>query len=328
MKLVRIHTNTFISGEMSNEDYHAHDGISGTGLSKIYSSSVLSWLQTIRKQSDALGFGIASHAAFMEPELFEREFYRELDESEYPDALKTAAQMKDCLKSNGLKTSGTKAELAERIKTLAQPRFSTIESLTVEHDKANEGKTGVSPKNYDALMKMRDRLMQDRDIFTLLESAKIECSIVCDIDFYDHFNEGEPNDGQWVCTVKIRPDMVSNSGFLIDYKTCLDCYGKFKRDVFNLNYDLKMALQHDVMTLAFGREPSGVCLLAQNKLAPSEESSPHEYKPWLLDDVAIENGRKKYLIAIKRYIEYKQSGVAIGRGNEPEYLETPNWALV
>ncbi len=100
---------------MSNEDYHAHDGISGTGLSKIYSSSVLSWLQTIRKQSDALGFGIASHAAFMEPELFEREFYRELDESEYPDALKTAAQMKDCLKQNGLKTSGTKAELDERI---------------------------------------------------------------------------------------------------------------------------------------------------------------------------------------------------------------------
>ena len=85
-----------------------------------------------------------------------------------------------------------------------------------------------------------------------------------------------------------------------------------------------MALQHDILQLIYNQSPM-VTLLAQNKLMPSEESNPFEYKPWILDQRVLANGRRKYLIAIKRWTEYTESNVKIGQGNDPEYLDMNKW---
>lgn len=328
MQLKRILINTFKGGELSNENYHAHKGISGTGLSTIYSKSVLSWLEIERKQSDALGFGIASHASFLEPELFDEEFYEGFDEEAHPEALRTAAHLKDFLGKHGQKVSGSKKELIDRIvefSKLSGEKVEIIDLLKQEHDKKHEGKVEVSPINFKQLQGMRDRLLADKSVLDLVQGAMVEKSIICEIDFYEELNQGEPNDGQFCVIVKIRPDIVSKKGALVDYKTCLDCYDKFLKDIFNFNYDLKMALQHDVLQLVYHFSPS-VTLLAQNKLAPSELSNPFEYKPWLLGSDVLLNGRKKYLLAIRRYCEYMKTQTPLGQGNLPEWVDMPNWA--
>ena len=328
MQLLKIIHNTFKSGELSNEDYHAFKGISGTGLSKIYSSSMLAWKKTERKQSDALGFGIASHANFLEPELFNKEFYRGFDETEHPEALRGQKQFKEFLGKNGLKLSGSKSEQIERIVEFIKQtgdEVKIIDLMKSKYDEANKGKIEISADNFSQLQGMRDRLLSDPVIVNLIKGAMIEKSIICKVDFYDELSSGEKNTGQFICIVKIRPDIVSRRFALVDYKTCLDCYDKFIKDTYNLNYDLKMALQHDILRLVYARSPQ-VTLLAQNKLAPSELTNPFEYKPWLLNDEVISNGRTKYLIAIRRYCEYQQSKELIGQGNDPEYVPFLNWA--
>lgn len=328
MKLVKIIINTFVAGELSNEDYHSFEGISGTGLCEIYKSSILSWLETSRKPSDALGFGIASHANFLEPKLFNAEFYRGFDESKHPKALKTQIELKSFLSEHGLKVSGSKKEQTDRIIEFCNASGESVELIDVlkaNHDSLYSNQIEVKPTDFDQLNGMRNRLLSDQQIADLVAGAMVEKSIICIVDFYDELNNGEPNKNQYQCTVKIRPDIVSRKFVLADYKTCLDCYGKFKKDLFNFNYDLKMALQHDILKLVYNLSPS-VILLAQNKIAPSELSNPFEYKPWILGNEIIDNGRSKYLIAIRRYCEYQQTKTPAGQGNHPEYVDFPAWA--
>ncbi len=331
MKLIKLISNTFQGGELSNEDYHIHPGISGTGLSKIWEKSVKAFLETKRKPSDALGFGIASHAAFLEPELFKKEFYRGFDESLHPNAMRTQSDFKVYLSEHGLKVSGSKSEQISRIIEHAKEINQDVQIMEVLKggwDDKNKGKIEVKPKNHDQLMRMRERLMSDESVYPVLDGAAIERSIIADIDFFDEMHDaGEVNSGQYIICVKIRPDIVSNRLVLVDYKTCTDCYSKFESEIFKFNYDLKMALQHDVLKLVFGRV-GNVVLLAQDKLSPSEESNPHEYCPWFLGEEVLANGRQKYLVALKRWNSYKKTKVAEGQGNEARYATIPKWAKV
>lgn len=328
MKLVKIITNTFQGGELSNEAYHLHPGISGTGLSKIWEKSVKAFLETKRKPSDALGFGIASHAAFLEPHLFANEFYCGFDASLYPNAMRTQNDFKEYLSKAGLKVSGSKADQIKRIKDHAaevEQNVQIIDEMKSEWDAKNKGKVEVSPKDFAQLNKMRDRIIQDADVSGVLSGAAIERSIIAEVDYFEELsNPGDANKGQFIICVKIRPDILSTRLSLVDYKTCTDCFDKFEREIFKFNYDLKMALQHDIINLVFGRKPQ-VILLAQDKLMPSEESNPHEYCPWFLDDTVLENGRKKYLVALKRWAEYKETGVAVGKGNQGRYANMNKW---
>ena len=331
MNLIRIVKNTFSKGELSNEDYHQHEGVSGTGLSKIFETSVLSYLEITRKPSDALKFGIASHANFLEPRLFNKEFYQGFDESLYPNAFSKNAHFQDYLSEHGLKVSGSKAALKERVRNHAkeiEQNVQIMDDLREEWNNKFKGLTEVPHSDFKQLCNMRDRLVSDLSVVKLIEGAHVEKSIICEIDYFDELSHpDDENKGQFITTVKIRPDIVSKNFALVDYKTTLDCYGKFQRDIFKLNYDLKMALQYDILQLVYNAAPK-VVLLAQNKLMPSELTNPHEYKPWILGREVLENGRRKYLIALSRWLSYKQTGIKAGQGNNACYLELPSWCIV
>lgn len=319
MQLIKIITNTFKGGELSNDAYHTHSGISGTGLSTIYSKSVKNFLEDKRKPSDALGFGIASHAGFLEPQLFDREFYCGFDESKYPNAMRTTNDLKEYCSLNGLKVSGSKGDLIKRCSEHAKEVNQDIQILDVlksEWDARNKGLIEVSKKDFDQLMRMRERLYSDNEIAALLLGGYVEKSIICEVDFYDEFNQGETNKGQYTVCVKIRPDLVSRNGFLVDYKTCTDCDDRFGDEIFKFNYDMKMALQRDVLKLVTGYD-FRVVLLAQEKLTGSYESIAHDFVPWFLEEDTLANGKAKYLMAIKKWIHYKNTKEVVGRSTAP-----------
>lgn len=330
MKLLQ--SKQYPNGSLSNEDYHGNDCISGTFLSAVYSKSVKHAMDTVRKPSDALGFGIATHAAILEPELFNQEFAAELNKDDYPFALQSTADMQAWLIARGRPKSGTKAKLVERIKETCEATGDEIpelfEDILAEHAMANEGKVMVKAKDFAQLMNMRDALYSDSVTSSLLTGAYVESSILALIDFYDEFNEGEANEGQWVAWVQIRPDIITRAPSIWDYKTTLDASEeKFGIDAFKLNYWLKMALQKDIFELVTGVEIHELGFIAQEKLAPSQETNPHEHMRYQMTPEQIEEGRKQYLHAMRLVFEYRQTGNKIGYRNRDAMLFTPKWAI-
>lgn len=64
----------------SNEEYHASEGVSKSGLWTIHTKTPFHYRFVTRKKSNAFDLGSAAHCAILEPELFEEKFYRGPDD--------------------------------------------------------------------------------------------------------------------------------------------------------------------------------------------------------------------------------------------------------
>ena len=66
-------------------------------------------------QRNTLDTGTLGHELILEPEHFSSRYFRVPLAKEYPNALTTIKQLQDTLKDAGLKITGTKPELVERV---------------------------------------------------------------------------------------------------------------------------------------------------------------------------------------------------------------------
>jgi len=57
-----------IDKELTNEKYHAHEGISSSDVKAVYKTSLLHWRNKVYKSSPAFDLGTAVHALVLEPE--------------------------------------------------------------------------------------------------------------------------------------------------------------------------------------------------------------------------------------------------------------------
>ena len=58
---------TKIINDMTNADYHAHEGISSTAVKTVFKSSLAHWKGAVRKENPAFDLGSAVHALVLEP---------------------------------------------------------------------------------------------------------------------------------------------------------------------------------------------------------------------------------------------------------------------
>lgn len=286
----------YTAEEMPNEMYHQEvDGISGTGLCKIYLKSPAHFRYGEYTTSPALTFGIASHSAILEQEKFDEEFVCDIDRADYPDALNSDVEMKAKLKELGVAgfSKLKKPELIEALKKTGE-ELEFWPEIREAFDKEHEGKVFVPKANFEMIMKMRKVIFGQKKYAERLSNGFSEMSIIGEIEL--------PS-GKKV-TVKIRPDLITAEFGDVDYKTCLDASPeKFGRDAYKLGYYLKMALQHDVLELAYERKPKEIMLLAQEKAAP--------YIPqgYIFSERQIELGRRQYIEALEIYASCMESGV-------------------
>lgn len=269
--------------QMTNEEYHSEtEHVSGSALCKIYLDSPAAWRFGDHETTSALEFGIASHAALLEPEKFDAEFVRGLDKVDYPDALTSDAAIKSWLKARGIKGYSTKsgAELLALVDMTGEP-VQVWSKMVEKHEIEHDGKVVVKPADYDKIMQMRAVVFADDVYANRLSTGFAEYSIFGELDGVK---------------VKIRPDIMTEHGEIWDYKTTASAKPeKFGRSAYDYGYLLKMALQHDVFAAAYGKPPSGVTLLAQEKKAPYIAQA-YELTP---EQLAI--GRQQYKEALKIY---------------------------
>lgn len=293
--------------EMSNEDYHGDtEHVSGSGLCEIYLKSPAAWRFGDKETTPALEFGIASHAAILEPELFSAEFVRGLDKDEHPSALTSDAAIKSWLKSRGV--AGYSTKKGQELVAMVEATGEDVEiwsDMVGEFEEASEGKTIVKPKDYDKIMTMRDVVFNDAEYAKRLSTGFAEYSIF-----------GELHGVK----VKIRPDIMTEHGEIWDYKTTADASPeKFGLDSYRYGYLLKMALQHDMFLEAYGRPPASVTLLAQEKKAP------YIAQAYELTDEQLEIGREQYRTALEMYQRCKATDTWPAYGGGVMHMQLPEW---
>lgn len=102
--------------------------------------------------------------------------------------------------------------------------------------------------------------------------------------------------------IRVRYDLLSVSGIAVDVKKCQDARPEeFSKAIFNYGYDLQAALYSDAFEWATGKP------LGAFEFAAIEEQMPHGHKLYLLDETAMQEGRRKYREALSLYAECERS---------------------
>jgi hypothetical protein len=291
---------------MSADEYHADTScIGGSALFKILNDCPAAWRFAGESKSQALADGTAAHAAILEPDLFADQYARGISALDYPNALRTVAEITARIKEVG--TGGasgkSKSQLIELLAT-ADPDAQVLDTIIEQHAKANDCKQIVDPTFYDSLEKMRFVIFSDPEYRAAFFGAKFEVSaFLHDVG------------------VKCRFDCVTKNGEIWDYKTTVSANPElFAASAYKYGYWLKMALQHDIYESVFNEKPRRVVLLEQSKTAP------YIAQAYEISEEQLSIGREQYRSALELYLECKErdSWPAYGGGVMP--LPTPNWA--
>lgn len=304
-------TQVFTAEQLSNEAYHAEtEHVSGSSLATILNKCPAKWRYAEPKDAKHFQFGTTAHTNVLEKSRFDAEYFREPSPSEFKDLITSVAGVTSWLKDKGVAGySGKKMpELLEMVAKTGEKPFIWHEILEqVKKDAGN--RTIVPADDYDKVMRMRQTLINNPVINDIIERGHPEISIYSEIN-------GVP--------VKVRLDYVSKDACIIDYKTTQSAQPEeFGRLASNLGYYMKMALQHDVFQIAYGRPPTAVKLLAQ------EKEPPFLGKLFTLTPWQLALGREQYQAALSLYARCKETDIWPGYGltNAEMDLPTPDWVL-
>ncbi len=320
----------YSADEMTNEDYHnsetgtLKDYISGTALCTVYNQSLAHWKRGEMKESAALHFGIASHAAVLEPKLFNDDFARGFDKKIYEgrkhelpggelvknELLTSDVALKAALKSYGI--TGLSKYTGDALRAFAINKIPHLNIMDFEerlHLIANKGKVIVAPRDFDTICLMREEVLRNDNpkVVAAMRFMEVEQTFTAEI-------EG--------VLVKVKPDMVTRLNSVWDYKTCQSAHPeKFARHAYDYGYYLKMALQKDVIKKATGKDVPELVLFAQ------EKSAPYVVKPWVMGEKEIEIGRQQYKRALSLVKKARQHNIYPAYGKRPETMTTPQYIL-
>ncbi len=294
----------FTPEHLSNPEYQERPEVSGSGLAKIYKQSPAHYKYQEQKETKALKFGIAAHSMILEPDEFNKEFIRGVDVEQYPDALVTQNDMKGWLKDRGQKVSGNKPELISRILEL-EPETHILDSIIEKFNADNEDKTVLSPVDYDGCQSMRETIMKNGDMSSMLTGGFSEYSLIGEV---------------MGVKVKNRPDLITSAGGIIQYKTAVDCHPEtFGIKVNDYGYLLKAALEWLCFEGAYNTPPKYYIWLVQ------EKEPPYIWKPYYLTEDALAIGKIQLETALKTYTRCMDSGEWPAYGNNIEPIQITEW---
>lgn len=262
--------------ELSNPEYQALAQCSGSFLHTLFAENPAQARFGEHEASKALDFGIWGHAMILEPERFDSEYCRDFDPSVYESILDTGAQMSAWLKERGIKSSGVKAELIERI-LAADPDAHIADVEAQRYRSEREGLEFVPPASFDKIQQMRSVIMADPECAKMLANGHAELSLVSD-------------------EFKVRPDIITSGAYLINYKTTASAHPEeCGRKFYDYGYVMKAAFECEMFRQAYGEMPRGYIILAQQKKAP------YIHVPFRLSKETLEIGKKDMNCAIRVY---------------------------
>mgnify|MGYP006087934373 CR=1 FL=1 len=231
---------------LENKKYHALPALSSSAL-KTFSVSPAHYFRSYlsdvdRKRSIAqertFETGDLSHRLVLEPDGFYDEFAQELNPLDHPKALKTISDLTEKCCELGLKKSGKKSELIDRLID-HQPNLalSIWECISRVHINKNIGKSLVDPIVWEDAHRCVATTRANPLANELLTEGFPELTVLAKCQ----------NTGLWL---KARPDWLRFDEVVVDYKTTRNASPRgFAKQAKELNYALQQEFYVYVLSL-------------------------------------------------------------------------------
>lgn len=304
----------YLNNELSNDEYHSEkyeDYSSGSKLYELFSECPAQVAFGAKKQTAALYFGTASHAAMLEPEMFKAEFSRKISKEDNANYLTSDAGIKKFIKDKGIPGYSNKPfyDLVQCALDIdPHVKIFQFDSIRQELKCESKGQTLVKGEDYDNIMQMREVLFNDPDNVELFKGATVESSIMCEVLIGDNWHK-----------VKIRPDIITKSGMVPDYKTTAKMNPEdFARQAYYAGYWFKQAFVIDILAAVYDHKFTAA-LLAQGK------ASPFIPQIYLLTNEQLQVGREQYIEALIKIDQCKKDKVWPAYFDGTVNLPTPDF---
>lgn len=167
----------------------------------------------------------------------------------------------------------------------------------------------LTPTEHENVIGMRRALHENRLAGALLRGAEL-------FEYSAYANDPETG-----LLVRMRMDLMTENGFIVDLKKCQDASpAGVAKAVANFGYYHQDAFYTDVMTWACGEPPRGFAFIFV------EEQPPHAVGVYILSDSDRERGRLQYRKNLRLYAKCIESGKWPAYSEEAQVIELPSWA--
>lgn len=283
--------------DIPNDDYHASNGVSRSGIVQLCRSPKHYWERYINPEREkpeptpALIIGSAFHTLVLEPDLFNDSFivYQK------PDKLPPTLRLKDVGR-----------ELFEINKFNIEQAKRDRDNYEIDFEILSRNKMILTIEQYDTVQRMRDSVMSDPEASQLLAGAQYERSL-----YFKDDASGE------LC--KVRPDFM-HPHFAGDLKSSVDASeGAFQRALYDYGYFLQGSMISD------GIEKIKNKVIEEFVFILCEKEPPYAVVCYPVCYDTIEYGKKKYRAELLKLAECRKNN------SWPSYpskvITLPHWAM-
>jgi hypothetical protein len=305
-----------IQKQISDAEYFAdHDFVNASKL-KILLDKPSIYLDVEQGDSEAKRFGRAFHYFLLEPTAFFERYWVMPEQYEGPTY------------KAGKKVLDWAVEKWDFRKTHHKEVKDELEAK-------NAKLSMLMPEEYTAIQRMMDSVFQYGMQERFLDGGEAEISTFHE-KFKWKYEVDNPEQGNATWPLKIQFERYSKVKVKTDYKISKEdkvivtdvkstrdaSAFEFAKEVYNMHYDLQMALQIDMISQHEGK-PVDYYWLACEKTFPF---CCAWYKP---DTAMIASGRKKIAIALDRWEQYLLDGftTTYSAAKYPETLVSPAWKV-
>lgn len=305
--------------QMSNEEYHQRPEMGSSVVKRaLVHPGRIDAPSGIHPMAAAYGNRI--HTAVIEPEEIHRRYCVSPNPDDYPDALRTASDLRGALKAGGVKGySGKKtAELVDMVRESGMGALLWSDVLS-RHGSESQGKTFVSAEDWSEMYRVADAvadhsIVKDQGIF---KDGIGEASFFADVTYTDP----KISDRSWA--MKARPDWLQMGRRVSDLKTWSggESVESFYRAANRYHYDLSAALYLDVLR-EHGHDSDVFQWVIVDKSTAKTGGRVivHVVK---MSPRFIEQGREKLAVALRRIHQWERSREEYQRESEVEHVAEP-----
>lgn len=260
----------------------------------------------------AMDLGTKLHYAILEPEKFEELFCEE--PAEIPaDVVDTLDDLKKWCANEGLKTSGTKAELVNRLIDHGT-KFRTYDEFMNDYLK---GRQILKAKEARAAKRIISRIRSIKAVDSILKNGEIESLgwvlnadlgvvVTFRVDYFKH----------------LETKIAGYENFAIDLKTTssLSTQNDLQKFIANDETHIQMAFYADAIEFLTGR-PTAAAVLAV------ETTAPYTVMLSVIDGATIECGRADYMKNLAEFVHCHKTGIYPTNYEKIGTVGLPNWKL-